>query len=85
MSGDFLQSAEFRNIIMPIRPQLASLISGGVAVPANDRYAFVTQERVGSESGAVGVIDRRSLTEVATIDIGQQAGGIAFLKTTAPR
>ena len=60
-------------------------VASGVAVSSDDRYAFVTQEGVGSEPGAVDVIDLRSLTKVATIDIGQQAGGIDFWKTTAPR
>lgn len=60
-------------------------VASGVAVSSDDRYAFVTQEGVGSEPGAVDVIDLRTLTKVATIDIGQQAGGIDFWKTTAPR
>ncbi len=60
-------------------------VASGLAVSSDDRYAFVTQEGVGSEPGAVDVIDLRTLTKVATIDIGQQAGGIDFWKTTAPR
>jgi DNA-binding beta-propeller fold protein YncE len=58
-------------------------VASGVAVSSDDRYAFVTQEGVGSEPGAVDVIDLRTLRRVATIDIGQQAGGIDFWKTTA--
>ena len=65
---------------MPTSRRLAS----GLAVSSDDRYAFVTQEGVGSEPGAVDVLDLRSLTRVATIDVGQQAGGIDFWKTTAP-
>ena len=60
-------------------------VASGVAVSSDDRYAFVTQEGVGSEPGAVDIIDLRTLTKVATIDIGQQAGGIDFWKATAPR
>lgn len=60
-------------------------VASGVAVSSDDRYAFVTQEGVGSEPGAVDVIDLRALQKVATIDVGQQAGGIDFWKTTAPR
>ena len=60
-------------------------IASGVAISSDDRYAFVTQEGVGSEPGAVDVIDLRTLAKVATIDIGQQAGGIDFWKVTAPR
>lgn len=60
-------------------------VASGVAVSSDDRYAFVTQEGVGSEPGAVDVIDLRALQKVATIDIGQQAGGIDFWKAATPR
>jgi YVTN family beta-propeller protein len=60
-------------------------VASGVALSSDDRYAFVTQEGVGSEPGAVDVIDLGALRKVATIDIGQQAGGIDFWKATAPR
>ena len=52
----------------------------GAVVSSDDRYAFVSQEGVGSEPGAVDVIDLRALRKVATIDVGQQAGGIDFWK-----
>ncbi len=60
-------------------------VASGVAISSDDRYAFVTQEGVGSEPGAVDVIDLRALQKVATVDIGQQAGGIDFWKVVAPR
>ena len=60
-------------------------IASGVAISSDDRYAFVTQEGVGSEPGAVDVIDLRALQKVATIDVGQQAGGIDFWKAVPPR
>ena len=60
-------------------------VPSGVALSSDDRYAFATQEGVGSEPGAVDVIDLRALTKVATIDIGQQAGGIDFWKAVPPR
>ena len=59
-------------------------IPSGLAVSADDRYVFVTQEGVGSEPGAVDVVDLRSLAKVATIDVGQQAGGIDVWKITPP-
>ena len=59
-------------------------IPSGLAVSADDRYVFVTQEGIGSEPGAVDAIDLRSLSKVATIDVGQQAGGIDVWKITAP-
>ena len=52
----------------------------GVAISSDDRYAFVSQEGIGSEPGTVDVIDLQALTKVATVDVGQQAGGIDFLK-----
>ena len=57
----------------------------GVAVSSDDRYAFISQEGIGSEPGTVDVIDLRALQKVATIDVGQQAGGIDFWKVAPPR
>jgi DNA-binding beta-propeller fold protein YncE len=55
-------------------------VASGLALSADDRYAFVTQEGVGSEPGAVDVVDLRAMRKVATVDVGQQAGGIDFWK-----
>jgi DNA-binding beta-propeller fold protein YncE len=57
----------------------------GAAVSADDRYAFISQEGIGSEPGTVDVIDLRALQKVATIDVGQQAGGIDFWKVAPSR
>jgi DNA-binding beta-propeller fold protein YncE len=57
----------------------------GVTISADDRYAFVSQEGIGSEPGAVDVIDLQSLGKVATIDVGQLAGGIDFLRAVPAR
>lgn len=51
-------------------------VTHGVAVTADDRYAFVSNEGVGSEKATVDIIDLGSLTRVATVEVGQQAGGI---------
>jgi DNA-binding beta-propeller fold protein YncE len=56
-------------------------VASGVVISPDDRYAFVTVEGVGSEPGTVEVIDLRALRTVATVDVGQQAGGIDFWKT----
>jgi DNA-binding beta-propeller fold protein YncE len=48
----------------------------GVAITADDRYAFISVEGVGSEPGTVEVIDLRALATVATADVGPMAGGI---------
>ena len=57
----------------------------GAAISADDRYAFVSQEGIGSEPGTVDVIDLRALQKVATVDVGQQAGGIDFWKVAPSR
>jgi len=59
----------------------ARQLPSGVAISGDDRYAFVTVEGVGAEPGTVEVIDLRTLEPVATVDVGQQAGGIVFWKT----
>jgi len=56
-------------------------VASGVVISPDDRYAFVTVEGIGSEPGTVEVMDLRALRTVATIDVGQQAGGIDFWKT----
>ncbi|NUQ20656.1 MAG: YncE family protein, partial [Gemmatimonadaceae bacterium] len=43
-------------------------LPSGVTVSSDDRYAFITDEGVGSMPGTVDVIDLRSLTKVATVD-----------------
>ena len=48
----------------------------GAAITADDRYAFISVEGVGSEPGTVEVIDLRALATVATTEVGPMAGGI---------
>jgi len=57
----------------------------GAAVSSDDRYAFISQEGIGSEPGTVDVIDLRALQKVATIDVGPQAGGIDFWQVAPSR
>jgi DNA-binding beta-propeller fold protein YncE len=53
----------------------------GVVVSPDDRYAFVSVEGVGSEPGTVEIIDLASLKLVASVDVAEEAAGIAFFKT----
>jgi DNA-binding beta-propeller fold protein YncE len=55
-------------------------VTHGVAVTPDGRYAFISAEGVGGEPGAVDVIDLGSLSKVASVDVGKQAGGIVFWK-----
>ena len=55
----------------------------GVTIAPDDRYAFISVEGVGSAPGTVDVIDLRALKKVASVEVGQMAGGIDFWKTEA--
>jgi DNA-binding beta-propeller fold protein YncE len=52
----------------------------GAAVSADDRYAFISVEGIGSEPGTMEIIDLRTLTTVATVDVGPMAGGIDVIR-----
>ena len=56
----------------------------GVAISDDDRYAFISVEGYGAEPGTVEVIDLRALRRVASVDVGQMAGGIDFWKSVPP-
>jgi DNA-binding beta-propeller fold protein YncE len=57
----------------------------GVALSDDDRYAFVSVEGTGSQPGTVDVIDVLALKKVASVDVGQQAGGIDFWRSEPSR
>jgi len=63
--------------LLPTKRKVAS----GVVISPDDRYAFVTVEGIGAQPGTVEIIDLRERRTVATVDVGQQAGGIDFWKT----
>lgn len=58
-------------------------VSHGVVISPDSRYAFVTAEGVGGEPGAVDIVDLETNERVASAEVGQQAGGIAFWKMEA--
>ncbi|MFV1986918.1 MAG: YncE family protein [Gemmatimonadota bacterium] len=53
----------------------------GIAISPDSRFAFVTVEGIGGEPGTVDVIDLEGGELVASVDVGKQAGGVAFWKT----
>jgi DNA-binding beta-propeller fold protein YncE len=55
-------------------------VTHGVVISPDSRYAFVSAEGIGGEPGTVDVFDLRSNERVASVEVGQQAGGIAFWK-----
>jgi hypothetical protein len=67
---------------VPQRPGLKSVQStfpfDGIAFMTNG--AFVASEGVGAAPGKVDVYDLAAKANVATVNVGQQAGGIAFWK-----
>jgi DNA-binding beta-propeller fold protein YncE len=55
-------------------------VTHGTVISPDSRYAFVSSEGVGAAPGKVDVYDLRALARVASVEVGQQAGGIAFWK-----
>ena len=55
-------------------------VTHGVVIAPDSRYAFVSVEGIGGEPGSVDVIDLQTMDRVATVEMGKQAGGIAFWK-----
>ena len=62
------------------RIKTTTSIPHGVVVSPDNKYAFVSVEGVGGESGKVDVINLEKLKLVASVEVGKQAGGIAFWK-----
>jgi DNA-binding beta-propeller fold protein YncE len=55
-------------------------VASGITVSSDDRYAFASIEGIGSQPGTVDIIDLTTMQKVASVDVGQQAGGIDFWK-----
>ena len=53
----------------------------GIAYSPDGRWAFISQESVGIDPGAVDVIDLTTRIHVATIPVPRQPTGIAILRT----
>jgi DNA-binding beta-propeller fold protein YncE len=60
-------------------PTKRKVLHGAVVSPDN-RYAFISVEGIGSEPGTVEIIDLIALKTVATVDVGEEAAGIDFLR-----
>jgi len=56
-------------------------VTHGVVVSPDNRFAFVTVEGVRGEPGTVEAIDLGTMARVSALEVGKQAGGIAFWKT----
>lgn len=70
-----LEAGESRGVI-----ESSTTVTHGVEISPDSRYAFISVEGVGAEPGKVDIIDLATLKMVASVEVGQQAGGIAFWK-----
>jgi DNA-binding beta-propeller fold protein YncE len=66
-----------------LQEKSSTTVTHGTVITPDSRYAFVTSEGVGAEPGKVDIYDLERLARVASVDVGQQAGGIAFWKMAA--
>ena len=55
-------------------------VTHGVVVSPDSRYAFVSVEGVGAEPGKVDIYDLDTLERVDSVEVRQQAAGIAFYR-----
>jgi DNA-binding beta-propeller fold protein YncE len=60
----------------------STTLAHGIAVTDDARLAFVSVEGIGSEPGKVDVVDLRNLRRVASVEVAQQATGIAAVPRT---
>jgi DNA-binding beta-propeller fold protein YncE len=68
-----------------VQAKSSTTVTHGVAISPDSRYAFVSVEGVGAAPGKVDVWDLQALARVASVDVGQQASGIAFWKMEATK
>jgi DNA-binding beta-propeller fold protein YncE len=54
-------------------------LAHGIAVTSDSRYAFLSVEGVSAEPGRVDVIDLSEMRQTASVEVGQQATGIAIV------
>jgi DNA-binding beta-propeller fold protein YncE len=57
----------------------------GVVVSPDSRYAFVTQEGVGSEPGTLEVFDLATFSSVGTLDLGKHAARLDLFRVEPTR
>jgi YVTN family beta-propeller protein len=66
-----------RNWTEAARIPTSKRVPHGIAFSPDGRYAFVTQESVGNDPGAVDAIDLTTLKRVASLPLARQPTGIA--------
>ena len=63
----------------------STTVAHGIALSPDSKYAFVSSEGVGAAPGKVDVYDLKALAKVGSVDVAQQAGGIAFWRMATVR
>jgi DNA-binding beta-propeller fold protein YncE len=63
----------------------STTVTHGVEISPDSRYAFVSVEGVGAEPGKVDIFDMDTTERVASVEVAQQAGGIAFWRMELSR
>jgi DNA-binding beta-propeller fold protein YncE len=82
--GGGVQVFDLSSGVSVMEMKSSTTVTHGVVVSPDARYAFVSSEGKGAEPGKVDVYDLKALTRVASADVGQQAGGIAFWRMAMP-
>ncbi len=83
--GGGVQIFDLTNGQSVMNTKSSTTVTHGVVISPDSRYAFVSNESVGAKPGVVDVYDQRTFSRVASVDVGQQAGGIAFWKMESAR
>ena len=78
--GDAVGFWDLRSGKETARTTTSRTIPHGVTLTPDGEYAFVTLEGVGADAGTVEVYHVATGDRVGAVDIGKQAGGIAFWK-----
>lgn len=78
--GGSVQAFDLSNGRSVMLVKSSTTLSHGVVVTPDSRYAFVSSEGVGAAPGKVDIYDLKTMARVGSVDVGQQAGGIAFWK-----
>jgi DNA-binding beta-propeller fold protein YncE len=83
--GAGIELFDLKGGVSVARLATSNKVAHGVVISADSRYAFVSSEGIGAQPGKVDIVDLRARAVVASVDVAQQAGGIAFWKQEPAR
>jgi DNA-binding beta-propeller fold protein YncE len=70
-----------RSLTEVARVPTTKKIVHGIAYSPDGRYAFISQESIGADPGAVDMFDLVARRTVATVPVPAQPTGVAILRT----